>query len=114
MLRWETATQYWDPMLPRRRNVINKLSKRRRLHTPGTRPRAEEEERLPTKRHGQIKTEGGRPGGATTATCVGRWRLQTTGVCPALGLLGCRRPRRANMVGVWSLKPTGIRPARGP
>ena len=63
MLCWETATQYWDPMLPRRRNVINKLSKRRRLHTPGTRPRAEEEERLPTKRHGQIKTEGGRPGG---------------------------------------------------
>ena len=62
MLRWETATQYWDPMLPRRRNVINKLSKRRRLHTPGTRPRAEEEERLPTKRHGQIKTEGGRGG----------------------------------------------------
>ena len=73
MLRWETATQYWDPMLPMRRNVINKLSKRRRLHTPGTRPRAEEEERLPTKRHGQIKTEGGRPGDGGNNHGNSRW-----------------------------------------
>ena len=86
MLRWETATQYWDPMLPRRRNVINELSKRRRLHTPGTRPRAEEEERLPTKRHGQIKTEGGRPRGGLPRQL-------------ALGGGGCKPPEFARLWG---------------
>ena len=53
-------------------------------------------------------------GETTMATCVGLRRLQTTGFRAAMGLLGCRRPRRANVVGMWPLKPTGIRPARGP